>query len=655
MMSKMLFDNFGTKLPHSLVGVNPRGRRFDVLQDSYQDSRLRIKGKATHSGRLINIRVYPGLKLKDSIHTFTSPFGKPILDSHPGLGGEPNTLGRIDGTAYHATKDGTEFEYDWQNPDIKGEGSGYALFDAWISDNEAINKFLDGRYLTFSVGFRTDSMRCSICNTNVLKEPCDHRPGQTYEVDGKNHYCFGITGGLDYNHIATVYFPADSGAVLQSAELEYQEPSLPVINNGVVQAVLEDSAGKKSRLCLSEEEIDQYAPENAVVQIAFDGKATSQEGNMEEPIKESEQDEKIEQDEPEKDEKKPEESASKSESKDLKDKKEKPEDKDTPKDPEEEEEEEEEDVPEKDKSNSEESKEETEEEDEEDEDVKLAELDIIASVLESGADFEWNAMSMTKDEAENAIETEEEKEDAAISTKKRKSLPDSIFCGPDRSFPVNDCAHYTAALRLLGRYKGSGDKSKIRACIEREGKKLDCSSKNGDGQEQEKVKDQDEKEQKVEDAIEKKLKRAETEIHNLKSSLTKAYDEIDDLLSKVVDKDTDYRRCLADQILLSKAILGIRKFDSEDEYEQSVQELADRELNFLEQTIQDLRVELSQKVDLALPINKEEVEPEKAIGNDEAEEPINQEGNKSSSKATAPRRKQVQQAKFKTFKELGKS
>lgn len=65
---------------------------------------------------------------------------------------------------------------------------------------------------------------------------------------------------------------------------------------------------------------------------------------------------------------------------------------------------------------------------------------------------------------------------AKLSTKKRKNLPDSAFCGPGRSFPVNDCAHYTAALRLLNRSKYSDStKANIRACIERKGKKMGCS------------------------------------------------------------------------------------------------------------------------------------------------------------------------------------
>lgn len=65
---------------------------------------------------------------------------------------------------------------------------------------------------------------------------------------------------------------------------------------------------------------------------------------------------------------------------------------------------------------------------------------------------------------------------AKLSTKKRKNLPDSAFCGPGRSFPVNDCAHYTAALRLLNRSKYSDStKANIRACIMRKGKKMGCS------------------------------------------------------------------------------------------------------------------------------------------------------------------------------------
>jgi len=67
--------------------------------------------------------------------------------------------------------------------------------------------------------------------------------------------------------------------------------------------------------------------------------------------------------------------------------------------------------------------------------------------------------------------------DAKLSSEGRKKLPKSTFCGPDRSFPVPDCAHVTAARRLIGRYKGPGNKSTILACVSRKEKALGCGSK----------------------------------------------------------------------------------------------------------------------------------------------------------------------------------
>jgi len=75
---------------------------------------------------------------------------------------------------------------------------------------------------------------------------------------------------------------------------------------------------------------------------------------------------------------------------------------------------------------------------------------------------------------------DEEMKDAKLSTKQRKSLKSSTFCGPGRSFPIPDCAHVVAGRRLIGRYKGPGDKSKILACIARKAKALGCDSKKKD-------------------------------------------------------------------------------------------------------------------------------------------------------------------------------
>lgn len=93
------------------------------------------------------------------------------------------------------------------------------------------------------------------------------------------------------------------------------------------------------------------------------------------------------------------------------------------------------------------------------------------------AELEW---------APELIREAQEKEDLILGTdaklteEARNKLPASAFCGPNRSFPVHDCAHFWAAKKLLGRYKGSGSKEKISACIDRKGKALDCSEEDMD-------------------------------------------------------------------------------------------------------------------------------------------------------------------------------
>jgi hypothetical protein len=65
--------------------------------------------------------------------------------------------------------------------------------------------------------------------------------------------------------------------------------------------------------------------------------------------------------------------------------------------------------------------------------------------------------------------------DKALTTEQRNELPDSAFCGPERSFPVNDCAHATAARRLIGRAKLSdSQKAKVLACVDRKAKSMSC-------------------------------------------------------------------------------------------------------------------------------------------------------------------------------------
>ena len=61
------------------------------------------------------------------------------------------------------------------------------------------------------------------------------------------------------------------------------------------------------------------------------------------------------------------------------------------------------------------------------------------------------------------------------TTKQRKKMKKSAFCGPGRSFPVTDCLHVRVAKTYLGRAKFSkSTKQRIAACINRKAKALGC-------------------------------------------------------------------------------------------------------------------------------------------------------------------------------------
>jgi hypothetical protein len=75
------------------------------------------------------------------------------------------------------------------------------------------------------------------------------------------------------------------------------------------------------------------------------------------------------------------------------------------------------------------------------------------------------------EQAEKAIEKAKK-----LTTKDRKKLPKSAYCGPNKSFPVPDCQHVSTAKAFLNRSKFSkSTKQKIAACINKKAKALKCS------------------------------------------------------------------------------------------------------------------------------------------------------------------------------------
>lgn len=76
-------------------------------------------------------------------------------------------------------------------------------------------------------------------------------------------------------------------------------------------------------------------------------------------------------------------------------------------------------------------------------------------------------------------------QEAKLTAAQRKRLPDSAFCGPNRSFPAHDRIHVLVGLRLLGRAKlSAAQKARVRACLIRKAARygLPIARKGNDGE-----------------------------------------------------------------------------------------------------------------------------------------------------------------------------
>lgn len=155
--------------------------------------------EAIHAGTTRNYNRYLSEKLKgdasirSGVYSWMLPYPKPVIYNH-----DINTesTGRVYSAAYSQfTRAGRE---------------GIIVVPK-ITDPVAIQKVLDGRLLTVSIGATTDAAVCSVCGTDILQDGwCGHEKGEQYD---------GITtewiaGNLFFDELSWVNVPADSDAMV---------------------------------------------------------------------------------------------------------------------------------------------------------------------------------------------------------------------------------------------------------------------------------------------------------------------------------------------------------------------------------------------------------------------------------------------------------
>lgn len=156
--------------------------------------------EAIHAGMTKNKTFYPADKLESSTNSWLTPYEKPVIKNH-NTWEEPN--GRVK-------------EASFRDSLLKPETKTIEL-KLKITDPDVIQKVLDGRYQTLSIGGATNEARCSICAKNVVSEGwCGHSKGKSYE--GKEAYW--IIGEMEFNEISWVNVPADVNARVVSIQKE---------------------------------------------------------------------------------------------------------------------------------------------------------------------------------------------------------------------------------------------------------------------------------------------------------------------------------------------------------------------------------------------------------------------------------------------------
>mgnify|MGYP001436116850 CR=1 FL=1 len=237
-----------------------------ILNRSYSGGKgLLITYDLSHSGRKINNRVYSTKGQQRGIDSLTNPYPKPIIKNH-NMHGEP--IGRFVGGEWQDLSDlalnhlrAEDSYWDVRDAFISDEperiyktlkkhnllddkrwpGLGRMRVQANITDEDAIKKFMDGRYLTFSAGSTTDRHVCSICNQDWAKDGmCEHRHGKMY--DGEK--CIFVTGDFLVLEGSVVNSPADDLSQLVSMEMKDELGSCDITErfHGTNQILFTDSS-----------------------------------------------------------------------------------------------------------------------------------------------------------------------------------------------------------------------------------------------------------------------------------------------------------------------------------------------------------------------------------------------------------------------------
>lgn len=439
---------------------------------------LITKLAASHWGYINkNGFLYDPNTIEGTLPTWTKPYPKPVLTYHPKTEDiQVDPVGRVIGSNYNIGV-AREFIEDDLIPANKPHG--YIELLSRISEPDAISKVLDGRYDTVSIAAVATGVSCSICGANVATEDteCTHKRFKRY--DKKGNYdengllCHYKAGPLCGRHVAFVLTPSDVYAGVKEAHMEGEALSDSVMRLPIELFILSDS--EEMMMSLNDNDstnIFDQVEEPGKKSIIFD--MMHVEPDIDDGIEEYVElvlgDKKLTQSDrdklssstfcgPDRSFPVPDEAHARAAlfmvNKSKLSSKEKSKVKDC--------------VMSKMKSNgwgNNDSNSDNNLDNNLDNNGK--EVNNMGATVKLDT---LDILELTEDEIRILAENPESlTEDAKLSYGARKNLPDSAFCGPDRSFPAQDAAHVRNGLARLNQSKGKA-KGPILSCLRSRAKK----------------------------------------------------------------------------------------------------------------------------------------------------------------------------------------
>lgn len=211
-----------SKIPTS--GDEPFRKAVEKVKKQMGDKAAIVaRTDATHYGFINrNFSFYNMNSIKSNAKTWIQAtdrgrYGKPVQTDHDQSARE--TLGRV--------MVSTPIIYPQQNDDLLVP-NGHIELIYNVTDKEAIEKMMDGRFRTVSVGASStrDQVKCSICGESVSSWDCEHTRGKYYDIavpgskdKTQKQLAFWIWDKKTYNEVSFVGNPADAKA--DTYEMEF--------------------------------------------------------------------------------------------------------------------------------------------------------------------------------------------------------------------------------------------------------------------------------------------------------------------------------------------------------------------------------------------------------------------------------------------------